>query len=64
MIKIAERLKAQAGAQVQAGVDQVSNMEQDDPAISKLRDDNKVAAYPAKNLILDSGRYYAADNKK
>ena len=60
MINIAERLKVEAQVKSRGSEDAAPSMQ----PTGAEQADNKVAAYPAKNLILDGGRYFVGNHEK
>lgn len=64
MIKIAERLNVQAQIKTAAGEEGAAATALPGPDSSEPQDDDRIAGYPAQNLVLDGGRYYAAHQKK
>ena len=61
MINIAERLKAESQVKSGGREDAVSGAQ---PASAEVQADKQVAAYPAKNLVLEGGRYFVANHEK
>jgi len=61
MINIAERLNVKAQVKSVGGEDAVPSTQ---PAGTGAQADSQVAAYPAKNLVLDGGRYFVANYEK
>lgn len=64
MIKIAERLNVQAQIKTAAGEERAAATALLGPGSSESQDDDRIAVYPAQNLVLDRGRYYPAHQKK